>query len=432
MTAQRGVLALAAPALVVLAAEPLYLLVDTAVVGHLGSTQLAALALAGAAFTVTAFQFNFLAYGTTSAAARRFGAGDLEGARGQGVQASYLAVGIGVALLLAFQLLTGPITRALAGGAGTVQAEAELWLRIASLGAPMVLLTLAGNGWMRGVQDTGRPLRYALVANLLSAVLCPLLVYPAGMGLAGSAVANVAGQSVGAGLFLGALLRDTGRPRLDLRILRAQIVVGRDLAIRTLVLQGSFLVAAAVAARIGTAEVGAHQIALQLWLFLALALDSFAIAAQALVGESLGADRVEQARAIAWKVARYGTLTGIVVAVLLLLGRDAIPQLFTSDQAVLAGAATIWWWFALMQPMAGLVFALDGVLMGSGDVAFLRNLTILAGLAGFLPLTLLSIPLGLGLPGIWAGLTALIVIRLVGGCLRVWNGRWAVGGPGVR
>jgi len=432
MTSQRGVLTLAAPALVVLAAEPLYLLVDTAVVGHLGSIPLAALALAGAAFAFTAFQFNFLAYGTTSAAARRFGAADVEGARGQGVQASYLAVGIGLTMIVFFQLLADPITRALAGGAGSVQAEAELWLRIASLGAPMVLLTLAGNGWMRGVQDTKRPLRYALVANAVSALLCPVLVYPAGLGLAGSAMANVVGQSLGAALFVTALWRDTDRRRPDRNVLRSQIVMGRDLAIRTLVLQGSFLVAAGVAARIGTAQVGAHQIALQLWLFLALVLDSFAIAAQSLVGESLGARRLDEARATAWRVARYGTVTGFVVAVLLLLGRDAIPQLFSSDRDVLAGAATIWWWFALMQPFAGLVFALDGVLMGSGDVAFLRTLTLTAGLVGFLPLTLLSIPLGLGLNGIWAGLTALILIRLVGGCLRVRGGRWAVGGSGVR
>ena len=191
------------------------------------------------------------------------------------------------------------------------------------------------------------------------------------------------------------------------------------------------MVAAGVAARIGTAEVGAHYIALQLWLFLALALDSFAIAAQSLVGESLGAGRLAEARATAWKVARYGTVTGVLVAVLLLLGSDFIPGLFTSDPAVLSGAATIWWWFALMQPVAGLVFALDGVLMGSGDVAFLRTLTIAAGLGGFLPLTLLSIPLGLGLSGIWAGLTALIMIRLIGGCLRVRGGRWAVGGASI-
>ncbi|MGI8625505.1 MAG: MATE family efflux transporter [Geodermatophilaceae bacterium] len=432
MTAQRGVLALAAPALVVLAAEPLYLLIDTAVVGHLGSIPLAALALGGGAFAFTAFQFNFLAYGTTSVAARRFGAGDVEGARGQGVQASYLAIGIGLAMILLFQLLADPITRLLAGGAGTVQAQAELWLRIASLGAPMVLLTLAGNGWMRGVQDTRRPLRYALVANIVSAILCPLLVYPAGLGLAGSAVANVVGQSLGAALFVAALVHDTDRRRPDRAVLRAQVVMGRDLAIRTLVLQGSFLVAAGVAARIGTAQVGAHQIALQLWFFLALALDSFAIAAQSLVGESLGASRLEQARATAWKVARYGAVTGVVVAVLLLLGRDAIPRLFTSDPEVLAGTQTIWWWFALMQPLAGLVFALDGVLMGSGDVAFLRTLTLSAGLLGFLPLTLLSIPLGLGLTGIWAGLTALIVIRLIGGCLRIRGGRWAVGGVEAR
>lgn len=428
MSGQRGVLALAAPALVVLAAEPLYLLVDTAVIGHLGSIPLAALALAGAAFAVTAYQFNFLAYGTTSTAARRYGAGDLEGARGQGVQASYLAVCIGLIMVLAFQLLAGPITRLLAGSAGPVQEQAELWLRIASLGAPMVLLTLAGNGWMRGVQDTARPLRIALSANAVSAVLCVILVYPAGLGLPGSAIANVVGQSLGAGLFVLALLRDTDQRRPDRGIIRAQLIMGRDLAIRTMILQGSFLIAAAVAARIGTAELGAHQIALQLWFFLALALDSFAIAAQSLVGESLGADRLDEARATAWKVARYGLLTGVLVSGLLLIGREAIPQWFTSDPAVLSGVATIWWWFALMQPLAGLVFALDGVVMGAGDVAFLRTLTIGAGLGGFLPLTLLSIPLDLGLSGIWAGLSALIVIRLLGLCWRVWGGRWAVGG----
>lgn len=429
MTAQRGVLALAAPALVVLAAEPLYVLVDTAVVGHLGAPALAALALGGGAFTVTAIQFNFLAYGTTGAAARRFGAGDLAGARTQGVQASYLALAIGLLMILAFQLLAGPITRALAGGAGSVAADAEQWLRIASLGSPLVLLSLAGNGWMRGVQDTARPLRYALLANAVSAALCPVLVYPAGLGLPGSAIANVVGQAIGAALFVRALLRDAEHRVILPRVLRSQLVVGRDLAIRTFVLQGSFLAAAAVAARMGTAQVAGHQIALQLWFFLTLTLDSFAIAAQSLVGESLGAGRIAEARATAWRVGRYGALTGTVVGLLLLLGRDLVLPLFSSDPGVLDQAAQVWWWFALMQPLGGLLFALDGVLMGAGDVGFLRSLTIAAGMFGFLPLTLLSLPLGLGLTGIWAGLTALIVIRLVGVCWRVQGQAWALGTP---
>lgn len=389
---------------------------------------LAALALAGGAFAFTAYQFNFLAYGTTGTAARRFGAGQLDAARDQGVQASWLAVGIGGLMVLAFQLFAGPITRALAGGGGQVQAEAELWLRVASLGAPMVLLILAGNGWMRGVQETRRPLRYALLANGISAVLCLLLVYPADLGLVGSAIANVIGQTVGAALFVRALWVVTDRRKPRPAILREQLSTGRDLAIRTFVLQGSFLAAAGVAARIGTAEVAAHQIALQLWLFLALSLDCFPIAAQSLVGESLGAGRSAEAMRTAWRVARYGLVTGLVLAALLLAGQSLIPGLFSSDPAVLVQAGIIWWFFALMQPLAGVVFALDGVLMGSGDVAFLRTLTIAAGLFGFLPLVLLSIPLGLGLGGIWAGLTALIVIRLVGMTLRVHRGRWAVVG----
>ncbi len=427
MSAQRGVLALAAPALVVLAAEPLYLLVDTAVVGHLGGIALAALALGGGAFTVTAVQFNFLAYGTTGTAARRYGAGDLAGARNQGVQASYLAVGIGLVLLVAFQLLAAPITRALAGGAGPVAAAAELWLRIASLGAPLVLLSLAGNGWMRGVQETRRPLRYALVANVTSAALCPILVYALGLGLPGSAIANVVGQALGAGLFVRALLRDAEDRRPQPTIIRAQLVVGRDLAIRTFVLQGSFLAAAAVAARLGTAQVAGHQIALQLWFFLSLVLDSFAIAAQSLVGESLGAGRIAQARATAWQVARYGAVTGTIVGLLLLAGRDVVLGLFSPDPDVVGQARHVWWWFVLMQPLGGLLFALDGVLMGAGDVGFLRTLTIGAGVFGFLPLVFLSIPLGLGLSGIWAGLTVLIVIRLIGVCWRVRGQAWARG-----
>jgi len=425
---QRSVLSLAVPALAVLAAEPLYLLVDTAVVGHLGALSLAGLAIGGALFAVAAVQFNFLAYGTTARAARLHGLGRREAAVAEGVQASWLALAIGLVMVAVIQVFAGPLTTLLAGGATLEQAAAEQWLRIAVLGAPFLLLSLAGNGWMRGVQDTKRPWRYVLFANALSAVLCPVLVYGAGLGLPGSAVANVVAQLVGGVLFLRALQRTGVAIRPDRVILLAQLRVGRDLTARTVALQACFLIAAAVAARLGTAQVGAHQIALQLFFFLALVLDSFAIAAQALVGESLGAGRVDQARATAWRVTRYGAAVGGLAAVLLLAGFDLIPRVFSPDEAVVEQAQRVWWWFAVMQPVAGVVFALDGVLMGAGDVAYLRSLTLAASVVGFLPLLLLTLPLDLGLPGVWAGLVLLIVIRFLGLVWRVRSGRWAVVG----
>ncbi|TFV44407.1 MATE family efflux transporter [Blastococcus sp. TF02A-35] len=427
-TAPPGVLALALPALVVLAAEPLYLLVDTAVVGNLGTVALGGLAVGGGLLAWAAALLNFLAYGTTARAARRAGAGDRAGAVTEGVQATWLALALGLAVLLLFQLLAGPLSRVLAGGAGPVADAGEQWLRIASLGAPLLLVSLAGNGWLRGVQELRRPVRYVLAGSLLSLVLCPLLVYPAGLGLAGSAWANVAGQALTAALFVGALLGEDAAWRVRPSAVVRQLVIGRDLLLRAAVLQVSFLVAAGVAARSGTAALGAHQVALQLFFFLALVLDAYAIAAQTLVGHALGAQRPDEARATARRVALWGLVTGCAVALALLALRDVLPPLFTDDPAVLAQAAVVWWFLAGFQPLAGVVFALDGVLMGAGDVAYLRTVTIASALVGFLPLSLLAGPLDLGLAGVWTGLTLFIALRLVAVLVRVAGDRW-LGAP---
>jgi putative MATE family efflux protein len=419
-----SVLSLAAPALVVLAAEPLYLLVDTAVVGHLGAVALGGLAIGGGLLAWSAALLNFLAYGTTARAARRAGAGDRAGAVTEGVQATWLALGLGLAVLVFFQLLAGPLTRLLAGGPGEVATAGEGWLRIGSLGAPLLLVSLAGNGWLRGVQELRRPMRYVLAGSLVSLVLCPLLVHPVGLGLVGSAIANVAGQAVTAGLFLRALARERMSWRPRPAAMRTQLVIGRDLLLRAAVLQLSFLVAAGVAARAGTAELGAHQIALQLFFFLALVLDAYAIAAQTLVGHALGANHPEEARATARRVSLWGLGTGLLVAAVLLALRPVLLPLFTSDPAVLADAELVWWFLAGMQPLAGVVFALDGVLMGAGDVAYLRTVTIGSAVVGFLPLSLLAGPLGWGLAGIWTGLCLFIALRLVAVLGRVAGDRW--------
>jgi putative MATE family efflux protein len=425
-TSLRRIAALAVPALVVLAAEPLYLLVDTAVVGHLGPVPLAALAIGGTLLTVAVWLGNLLAYGTTSRAARRFGAGDRATAVAEGVQASWLALALGVALAAAAQLAAQPLAELMAGGDQRVAGAAAGWLRIAALGAPGLLLATAGQGWLRGVQDLWRPLRYVLGANLLSAGLCPLLVYPFGLGLTGSAIANVVAQTLAGALFVRALAAERAPLAPDLGMIGGQLVLGRDLLLRGAAMHACFLSAAAVAARFGTATIGAHQIALQLWFFCALALDAVAIAAQTLVGAALGGRRAAEARGLARQIAVIGGVGGAVLAVLIGAGAGVLPGLFSPDPQVHAQAMLAWPWFAAMLPVAGVVFALDGVLIGAGDVRYLRNLTLVATLGGFLPAIWIAYALDLGLGGIWAGLTLFVVIRLVAQLGRMRSGGWIV------
>jgi putative MATE family efflux protein len=423
--ATRRLIALAASAFVVLAAEPLYLLVDTAVVGHLGTVPLGALGVGGALMALLTIVGTFVEYGTTARAARWFGAGREDAAIGEGVQASWLALGIGTGVVVVGEVLAGPLTDALGGG-GAVSRAAESWFRIAVIGLPGVLLVLAGNGWMRGVQRTREPVRIVLAANALSAIASPLLVYPAGLGLEGSAVANVAAQLVGSLLFLRSLRRAASSLQPQPAVMRAQLVVGRDLIVRAAAFQIAFLSAAAVASRMGSAQIAAHQIGLQLWEFTALLLDSVAIAAQSLVGAALGASDAGSARRLAWQVARWGGYAGVAFAALYGALWSLLPRAFTSSPAVLHQAHVLWPWFVGMLPAAGVVFALDGVLIGAGDVAFIRTLTVVAGVLFFAPLNVAALRWHWGIGGVWAGLTAFILVRLVGMLARTRGERWVM------
>lgn len=423
--------ALALPALVVLAAEPLYLLFDTAVVGRLGALGLAGLAIGGMILNLVASQATFLSYGTTARSARHFGAGDRRAAVAEGVQATWLALGLGVLIVVVVQAVAEPLVSAVAGR-DSIARVALPWLRIAIAGAPAILVSLAGNGWLRGVQDTARPPRYVVAGFALSALLCPLLVFGAlGMprlGLAGSAVANCAGQWLAALLFLRALHSEHVSFRLDGAVLRAQLVMGRDLIARSLAFQASFVSAAAVAARFGAAALAAHQIVLQLFNFLALVLDSLAIAAQALVGAALGASDVRHAKAVAGRVTVFSVAAATLLAAGLGLGARLLPGMFTNDDAVLAAVGVPWWFLVAQLPVAGVVFALDGVLLGAGDTTFMRNATLVSALVGFLPLVWLSLAFGWGLTGIWSGLTVFLVLRLLLVGWRTLSGRWVRAG----
>jgi putative MATE family efflux protein len=422
----RRIAALAIPALVVLAAEPIYLLIDTAVVGHLGAVPLAGLALGGVIMGLAPLIGAVLAYGTTARAARRFGAGDRAGAVAEGVQGTWIALAAGLAMIVAFQFLAGPIA-GLMGDDPAVEAAAAEWLRVAVLGAPFLLVAGAGQGWMRAVQDTRRPMWFVAVAFLISAVLAPILVYPVGLGLVGSAWANAVAQAISGVLFLLALRRERVPLRLDWPLMSKQLVANGDLIIRGIAFQVSAFSAAAVAARVGTAALGAHQIGMQLWFFAALALDAVAIAAQALIGADLGAGRPDTARASAKRLTLVGVGYGVVFLVLVLALLPVLPDLFTSETAVHDQLGYVWPWLVLLLPVAGVVFALDGVLIGAGDLRFMRNMTVIS-IASGLPFTWLTLVFGWGLTGIWGGIAAYMLVRLGLILWRLRSGAWAVTG----
>lgn len=435
----RTVLGLALPALAVLAATPLYLLWDTACVGRLGPSALASLAAGTTVFSQVTTQLTFLSYGTTARAARRYGAGNTTGAVAEGIQATWVAVAVGGVLAVTVAVSAGPVSSWLvgavpgdatgAGGRTAVASDAASWLRTASLATVPALIVMAGNGWLRGISDTRRPLWFTLAGVVPTAVAVPWAVHR--YGVVGSAWATVAGESVTATCFLVCLVvtwraLGDGRPVSPTwSVIGPQLAAGRDLVLRSLGFQVAFVSAAAVAARSGPAALAAHQILLQLWNLLSLLLDSVAVAAQSLVGAALGAGSRRASRQVARTVLVFSFGAGLVLAGVLAAGAVVVPGLFTSDAGVLAEMSGPWWILVVMSVVGGVVFALDGVLLGAGDVAFLRTATIVSLVVGFIPGVLVAGWAGLGLTGVWCGLLAFLVLRLVAVGVRYRSGRWA-------
>jgi putative MATE family efflux protein len=418
----REILRLAVPALGALAAEPLYVLVDTAIVGHLGTTELAALAIAATVLATAFTVFNFLTYGTTAQVARLHGAGREAEAADLGAQAQWLALAIGGGLLVALVAVARPVT-GLMGGAGEVADGATTYLRISALGAPAFMLASAGQGFLRGMGDLRTPLLILVCAQAANVVLEVLFVYGFGWGLAGSAWGTVIAQYGMGGAFLAVQLR-AGWARPVLARMRSLMRVGTEIAVRTTALLGSFLVASAVLARVGAPSLAAHQIAFQLFVFLALVLDAVAIAAQIIVGRMLGAGDAAGARAAAARMIGWSVVLGGAFGLVLLGLGDVIPRAFTSDDAVVERAQEIWWLFAAMMPLNGAVFALDGILIGAGDTRFLMW-GMLAAAAVYVPVALTALHEGWGIVGVWWGLAGLIAVRLATCGLRFSSERWA-------
>jgi putative MATE family efflux protein len=428
--ADREILRLALPALGALAAEPLYILTDTAVVGHLGTPQLGGLAVAGTILTTAFSLFNFLSYGTTAAVARAAGAGRSEVSARNAVQSLWLALILGVGLALA-GLLGAPLLVRLMGPSAAVRPNALLYLRIASLGMLPVLLGLVGVGYLRGLQDTLTPLRIALAANAVNLVAEVVAIYGLGMGLAASAWTTVIVQ-VGAAVVFGRHIARHARAagvswRPDPATLRALVVIGRDLFLRTGSLLAALAVATAVASRLGTVPLGAHQIAFQLWSFLALSLDAVAIAAQALVGRLLGAGDAAGARSASRRMVEWGVAAGVALGALVLALRPVLVPLFSDDRAVVHLARQVLWVVALLQPLNAVVFVLDGVLIGAGDLRFLAR-AMVAAFVIFLPAAVVAGAAGGTLGWLWGAVTLLMLARLAGVAWRFAGSAWAVTG----
>ena len=411
----RRILRLAVPALGSLAVEPAYVLVDTAIVGQLGTDQLAGLAVAA---TVLSFVFagaNFLTYGTTERVARRLGAGDDAAAANVGVQAMWLSLLFGVPAAPLLFFLAGPLT-GMFGATDEVLEHAETYLSLSAIGVPFFLITLAAQGVLRGASNYTTPLWVLLGANVANLLIELVFVFVLDMGVAGSALSTVIAQT-GAGLVFLWILRPqlsratTHRPDLD--GMRPLMSAGKYLLLRV----GSMLVvfggSTAIAARIDEATLAAHQVVNSLFIFLALVLDALAVPAQTIVAEELGKDDVPTAAHVAQRSVRLSLLTGAVLGVLLAAAAPFIPHLFSNDPEVISRATGALWWLAVMMLPGAVAFAHDGILIGAGDYRFL-GLAAFAYLAAVMPIAVLILRVpSLGIAGIWAGLLVWMIIRAV-------------------
>ncbi|MFO7280883.1 MAG: MATE family efflux transporter [Thermoanaerobacterales bacterium] len=424
----REIARLALPAFGALVAEPVYVLTDTAIVGHLGTPQLGGLAVAASILLTLHNVFIFLAYGTTAAVSRLLGAGHDREAAHQAVQSVWLAVIIGAGLVAVGWVAAEPLV-GLMGATGDVRANALLYLRISLAGLPAMFVTLAGTGYLRGLQDTRTPLVIAVATGALNLATEVALIYGLGMGLGASALTTVVAQSVAAAVYLRRIGREALRHGVDLApdpaSLRRLGAVGRDLLVRTLALRASLLVATAVATRLGDVDVAAHQIAFEIWSFLALALDAIAIAGQALVGRALGAGDGEGAKGAGRRMIEWGVVAGVAVGVLVFALSGHLPGLFSDDAAVVDLTAFVLLWVAALQPVNAVAFVLDGILIGAGDMRFLAW-AMAAAAAVFVPAAAAVAVVDAGIGWLWAALGLLMVTRAGVLLARFAGDRWVV------
>lgn len=423
---RREVLALAVPAFATLVSEPLLLMADSAIVGRLGAQPLAGLSLAASLIGLLSGLCVFLAYGTTATVARRLGAGDRDGALAGGIDGMFLAAGLGVVIAVALHA-GGRWALGLYGAPPAVVDQAYAYLRVAAYGFPFLLLMLASTGVLRGLQDTRTPLFVAIGVNLANIALNLVLVQGIGMGISGSATGTLIAQAAAAAILTAVVVRGARREGAVLRPDPGGVLAaarsGVWLFIRTAALQTSVVTASVVAAHTGAQGLAAHQVANSLWSFLAFALDAIAIAAQAIIGRFLGAGDAPTVRGLTTMMVRWGIGWGVVLGGLILATHSVLPRLFIADPVVWRTASGALVVIALLQPIAGVVFVLDGVLIGAGDARYLALGGVLVTLA-YLPFALWVDRAGAGVVWLWAAYGISLVARLVALGTRARGGAW--------
>ena len=440
-TLTRQILGLAVPAFFALVAEPMFLLVDSAIIGHLGTPQLAGLGVAGSVLATAVGVFVFLAYGTTATVARALGAGATDRVIAAGMDGTMLAAVLGVLAAIGVALGAESLCVALGAG-GEVLQHASVYLRISALGLPAMLVVLAITGALRGVQDTRTPLIVSVAGFTLNAVLNVALVYGLGWGIAGSAWGTVIAQSAMASALVAVWfvrLRASGaRLRLHPVGVLAAAVNGVPLIVRTLALRAVLLLTTWVAASLGEVPLAAHQVAFTVWTLLAFALDALAIAGQALTGKGLGAADVAGVREATATMVRWGIVGGAVVGLLVAASGPLVAPLFSADPRVQAAVIAALIVVGVGQPVSGYVFVLDGVLIGAGDARWLAVGMVLV-LLGYLPvvamLRLNADALAAQGPvvatvALWLGFTAFMAIRALMLRVRERGDAWLVTGAG--
>jgi putative MATE family efflux protein len=422
----RKILAMALPALGAIAAEPLYNLADTSVVSHLGRQPLDALAVAGTSLTVIGWVVAFIATSTATAVARARSS-DAQEQIGRSVGAAYLvAISLGALVAVVLSLVAPEISRLLLGNDRPVIASVS-YLRLSAFGLPFLFVSFAGMGHFNGLANAGVTFRIAVVSNVLNLVLEVVLVFGLGLGLRGSALGTVIAQVFAATAYAFASFRLVDRrPRTPRFVdLKALLQNGVELTARTLALAAVPIALTAIAARLGADALAGNQIALRVWLALALLLDALAVPAQVYVSEALGSGDVTTAREVGRRVFRLGALAGLVVATGTAAAALFVPELLSPSGAVQADARLALLIGACLQPLAAGAFVLDGLVLGLGDYAALRR-TMIFALAGFAPLAALSVTVhtfGLGL--LWCAYGTWLACRIAL-LRRRWNS--AIGG----
>ena len=384
----RDILRLAVPALGALVAEPLFLLTDTALIGHLGDAPLAGLGIASALLQTVIGLLIFLAYATTPTVARMLGSGNAPGAIRAGIDGLWLALLLGVAIALVGLVAAEPLV-ALFGGTADVAANASLYLLVSLAGLPAMLIVIAATGLFRGLQDTRTPLVVAACGFGANIVLNVTFIYGLGWGIAGSAAGTVVAQWGMAAVLVGIAIRSARLHGVTLRPglsgVRGVAASGGWLLLRTASLRAAFLASVAVATSFGVIELAAFQVATTLFFTLAFILDALAIAGQALTGHSLGAADVPRVRDIMRRLIQWGIGSGVVLGVLLAASSFVLGPVFSSTTEVQDALASVALLMAVGVPLAGYVFVLDGVLIGAGDAKYLA-ITGLVNLGVYLPL----------------------------------------------